>query len=477
MNTTETQKNKTTKELKKVKEFAQMENEINLFERKYSGYKYWHMLRFFCCEAAFSSRMNKDKQTKMQNKSKRNIFFYVKIICANIKTLIYYLFPKKCDILEFSISKLHNRFFTTLEFGKKTKTQLYRVDLASFEKQKFIPSLYLTLLSKIKPINQDKKEDDFFNELENEITKRFGQSFSATDMKITVINYVRKSNVYIKYFTRLLKKSKCKAILLTCYYTSTYFYLIEAAHKLNIPVIELQHGVINNHIEYWFEDTKRKYEYVPDYLLTFGNAHMQWIKLPDSEKSIAVGYPHQEQRLKELEDITTDEKMIVVYPKISNYFEKEISELADIITPKGYKVIVKMHPGEAKNYQIYYPVIAENKNIQIITDQTKDVYYWLKKGKFHVMASSTVGLEAMCFEHTNVIISLKSEHEQCQPLLDWNAAKCYQTVEELVDIILHSEKQYKIECKQLLWKNNSVENIKNTVRMIINGEKICENHI
>lgn len=466
-------------ELKKVKEFAQMEKELHLFDREYCGYKYWHMLRFYCCEAAFSQRMEKEKEISKIVNGKKRLRNYIKKILNNIKPIINYLFVPRCDILEFSISKLHNRFFTNLDFAPEYKTNLYRVDLTDSSdtensiRQYYIPWILFSLKNKIikKQIN-DEKENNFFIEIEKEIKLRFGQSYSAQDMKNTVINYIKCFDDYRNFFIRLIKKSHSKAILLTCYYSNIYFSLIHAAHDLNIPVIELQHGVINNHIEYWFEEQQKNYEYVPDYLLTFGTAHEQWIQIPLKEKCISVGYPHQEKRLGELENITTDEKMIIVYPKISNYFEKEISEFADRIVPKGYKVIIKMHPGESKNYQIYYPFFAENKNIEIVTEQKDDIYYWLKKGKFHIMASSTVGLEAMCFEHANVIISLKSEHKQCEPLLEWNTAKGYKDVDELEKLILHPVVQNKSKCRELLWKKNSVENIRNAVRMIINGESI-----
>lgn len=458
-----------TYEVKRVEDFARMERELNLFDRTYDQVKYWHMLRFACCEGMFNDRLERgDGSEKKDNKIKK-ICSAMNRALRDIKPLWNYLFPKRCDILMFSISKLHSRFFTSLELPAKYKTLLYRYSKVNGEKEECIynPAFFLSLKMRSERVHDDSAEKAFFVFLEQTIRERFGRSISADKMEQIVKSYIKRRKPSVAYYKRLFRKTRCKAILITCYYCGDHFFEIEAAKECKIPVIELQHGVVKNHIEYWFDDDTKEYEYVPDYFLLYGEAHKQWIKLPVQEKILMGGYTHQAKRLKEVQSIVTDDKLIVVYPKLSAVFEEEICKMADILTSKGYRIVVKMHPGEAVRYRTLYPLISSDKNVEIITDQSKDVYYWLKKGAHHVMASSTVGLEAMKIDTANVYISLHTEHAQTKPLLDWNVAVGYDTAEELVELITSPDKPDKKQIALSLWSENANDNIVNAIKEII----------
>lgn len=455
-------------ETKRVDLFAQLEKELNLFEREYCGVRYWHVLRFSACEAAFGVRTKREKRVKKTGRGK-----YVKVLGSLFKefgSLLGIICPKKCDVLMYAISALHERFFSSIELPNGVSGELYRLGTwksptGMSSRCHGVPSCFLGVVSRFNnhKQNQDSDEKSFLLDLERIFKERFGQSLSAEEMEKAIQKYIRDHDGYCRYYERMFRKTGCRLVLITCYYTG-HVYAIETAHKMGIPVVELQHGVINNHICYRYEDIENTGWYIPDYLLTYGEVHKEWIKLPLGEKAIAVGYAHQQKRLGEIAKIETDEKLIVVYPKLSVAFENEIDELAHKAAMRGYKVVLKVHPGQANGFDTYFPLLANNKDVEVVKDQSKDVYYWLKKGKFHVMASSTVGLEAMVVDNAEVFVSLHAEHEQVQPLLDWDAARGYETVDELLKMLESAPPLDKTLAKNRLWKENAVENIKAFLR-------------
>ncbi len=66
----------------------------------------------------------------------------------------------------------------------------------------------------------------------------------------------------------LIRKYKPEAIFVVCYYS--HFELIRAAKRNNVPIIELQHGLVSKgHRAYYFSKDYGK-EYLPDYFLSYG---------------------------------------------------------------------------------------------------------------------------------------------------------------------------------------------------------------
>ena len=83
------------------------------------------------------------------------------------------------------------------------------------------------------------------------------------------------------------------------------------------------------------------------------------------------------------------------------------------------------------------------------------------------MASTTVGLEAIAFDHCNVCIAEDVPHDQTQCLLDWGVARCFSTVDELKNLILNPLDLTTEEAKKArerLWSSNASTNMTNIFR-------------
>lgn len=454
--------------MKDVRGFTEFEKKERLFDREYAGIPYWQSLRFDVCESAFSDRIEKaaalNKEIKLHQKVKR-------LVCRGIKSIKSELALKKqapVDVIFFRHYEVSDQFYDYWELPKginairimraMSKGNVALPDTFYMEWPKVKSAVIYHIRKRLRLRAYDEEEFQFLKELEGRVISRFGKCMPAEQMHEQVQGYCHSKQSLQRYFGKLFDRLKPRAIVVVCYYSETYYAAYEEARKRGIRIIELQHGVINNHQEYWFEDQRGLNNLTPDYMLTFGRIHETWTKLLPDTTCVSVGFPFQEHELKRLTNCKTDEKTVIVYPQSTKLFERVISEFIDKAEPLGYKIIMKVHPGHSSNVETYYPLLSKKKNLEIITDQSKGIYYWLKQGKHHVMASTTVGLEAVAVEGSNICIALHVDHEQAQPLLDWGVARGFQTADELLELIRNPQ-EVDTSHKRELWEENASENI------------------
>ena len=467
---------------KDIKSFLELEKDLSLFERKYDGFYYWQFLRFHLCESLFGNRINLVKE---ENKKRKSFYrFVIETITAliiSLKEFLFLCFCKSVDMLLLKENSIKDKFFDSWKIPEEISSYSFRTVPYenTYEKNdhflewpRIRTKLHYELHNRLglfKAIN-DKKEKKFLVKLEKKLVEIYGQCISADEMEKMIQEMYVENKFYSKYFRWLFRMTKCKAVVVVVYYKSYLFSAYKVAKNNGIRVIELQHGVINNHEEYWFEDRRGINNYTPDYLLTYGDIHNSWIKLVNEKKPISIGYPYQEKCINKLKNLETDEKLIVIYPESDSVFENILDRFINIIVLFGYKVVMKIHPLQTKNVSLYYPVLSKNKNVKIITkDNSEGIYYWLKRAKHHIMASTTVGLEAVAFDHTNICICLNIPHDQTQCLLDWGIARGFSSEDELVDLIKNPiiyNSEFIDEIRTQLWKNDAINNVTDFFRVI-----------
>ena len=459
---------------KNIKKFACIEKELNLFERSYNGFFYWQHIRIQVCESLFGNRIENEK--KERNKRKRRIVNTIIEVCKGFIESIkldFHLFWGDANrkLLFFRGPTSSDKFLDTWNLPDNITVSNYRLvsclcdsNIGDYflEEPILLTAIEKRVRNIFKLIKKDTAERKFLDKLERRFRNDFGQTLSADDME-QYINYFKiMDKHYSRMYRRIFRYSKCKAIAFECYYSNALYPAQRIARESGIAIVELQHGVINNHEAYWFEDSRGINNYVPDFFLTFGEIHNKWIKLVNGAQPIAVGFPYQEQCIKEVQSVATNEKEIIIYPESDPHYEEILNEFIDKITPMGYHVYVKIHPLESTNVSIWYPLLVKNQYVEIVTDQSMGIYYWLKRAKHHIMASTTVGLEAVALNHPNVCIATNMPHEQVQCLLDWKIARGFSTVQQLIDLILDPiDLNNKIArtVREKLWKSNASANI------------------
>lgn len=459
------------KNIKDVKGFTKLEDELKLFDRVYKGFPYWATLRFSACESISGDLFSITNSLQLQRNGikKKALKFFYSYITA-IRDRISLMKKGKADLIIFRYGELSDRFFDTWELPKGKKA--INIRLIPYERglkkrdiYNEIPhykSMVKLFFRQIFPEKKDMSEGQFLVFLENKLKEQFGQSITATQMEKNILYNRAINGIYKKYYKRIYELVQPKAIVFECYYTDILYPAMEVAKEKGIKVIELQHGVVSNHESYWFDDQRGVNNCTPDFFLTFGNMHNSWIKLLSSTEIVTIGYPWQQKMLEEIQDVITEEKAVIIYPDTSQEFELIIDRFINNIANYGYEIYIKVHPSQAKDFHSFYPILSRNKNARIIKSQNKSIYYWLKYGKHHIMASTTVGLEAMAFGHANIYICQAVPHDQTRCLIDWKVAQGFFSAEELMKKILEKKeiniaKRKKIN--QQLWKPDAKKNM------------------
>lgn len=455
--------------------FVKLEEELSLFERNYNGFYYWQSIRFIVC--SYSLQGNYARQLFAPKNQKTFMHYFTTLFQMIIPVVIeaFRRVPKAELIFLRDVLLSDQKFFDSWDVPENIKLANYKLFYTerNGNDEHFLewPKLKTAITHKIRNLlhlnKKDQQEKNFLIDLEKRLIREFGQAMSAEEMESAILYCSNYDENYCKAFKKLFAKIECRAIAFEGYYLNSLLSAIRVAQEMGITTIEFQHGTIINHQEYWFEDRRGLHNYTPDYLLTFGEAHNSWIKLVEGHKAIAIGYPFQEKMVKAVEDIETNDKEIVIYPQSDSIFEETLNQFTNEITKLGYIVYVKIHPLEMNDVSSFYPLLSRNKNLQVITSQKEGVYYWLKKAKHHIMATTTVGLEAMIFDHSNVCIALNTHHDTAQCLLDWGTARGFSTAEELKELILNPidlTTESAKKARERLWRSNASNNMKNIFR-------------
>lgn len=453
--------------------FCQFEADENLFERTYNGVPYWQMLRFMVCEGAYSERIEHEDAVKRAGRKKQLRSLARNLPCAYIRSLIQFKKLKKCDVVCFLAAdqkKQLNRFFDywsmppdirALRVYEDVRVEMFRQNNYYAFVEPYCKGQASYYLKKIfGKIQIDQEEHVFLQELERKVRERFGRSVSAQRMEFEIVHWLETTDkAYERFFEKFFSKVDCKAIAVVCYYQNQLYSAYRVAKKRGIRVIEFQHGAISAHPQYWFEDQRGLNNYTPDYCLTFGAAHSTWTKMLPTTRVVAVGFPYQETQIDKWKNLQTEEKTVVIYPQALPEFEVVVAQFAEIMGERGYRIILKLHPSQAENYSLYYPLLSKNKELEVITNQDKGIYYWLKLARHHVVSNTTVGLEAVAMAHTNICVATNIPHAQTQPLLDWGVASSFTNAAELIELVENPPQRDTTKERSALWKPNGEKNI------------------
>lgn len=452
--------------------FSQFEAEENLFERRYNGVPYWQMLRFMVCEGAYSERIEQEDAVKKAGRKTRLRLLALKLPRAYINSCIQFKNLEKCDVLclgnierKNPVSKFFDYWRMPSDISVLRINERINTDMLDVRNQYNLIEPYCKgqvafhLKKLFGKLRIDEQEHIFLQELEKKIREQFGNAVSAQRMELEILHWLEIDKAHELFFKKFFDKISCKAMVVVCYYQHQLYSAYRVAHKKGIRIIEFQHGVISNHEEYWFEDQREINNYTPDYFLAFGEKHISWTKMLPHTKALAIGFPYQEVQIEKLKEMPTEENTVIVYPVPFPEMESVIDEFASLAVKKGYRVILKIHPSEAVSTEVYYPLLAKNPNVELVTSQAEGIYYWLKLGKHHVMADTTVGLEATMMEHANICIATHVPHMQTQPLLDWGVARGFTTADELMLLIEHPISNTCTDVRNGLWKAKAEQNM------------------
>lgn len=282
-----------------------------------------------------------------------------------------------------------------------------------------------------------------------------------------ILTLSQKIQIYYKYYENLLEILKPKVLFMDngCY-GGIYSLLIKIANLKGIVTAEFQHGNTNNNYAYNMSEKLINDEnlkmYFPKYFLTMGEHWKENIKLPCKIKTI--GNPYLYSRANELNTKKSD-KMKNNILVISDWLYKDmyvkfIEEFLKVDIEKKYNIILRLHPADDKNLNIYSE-LKEKYKIEI--SEISDVYDDIGRSDIIVGCYSTVMYECVPFNKRIFIIDNPRSRLYVDPKLGtWiaNGSSLFKCLEE--NRIKHIEENIEYYWDSN-WKNNYIDFIENIV--------------
>ena len=281
-----------------------------------------------------------------------------------------------------------------------------------------------------------------------------------------IVRYIAEQIVFykasIKTVKKIVKNVKPKVLLEVVSYSLDCMMFTEVCKKTDIPVIELQHGILTNHMAYNL-NTDKKVEQIPDKILLFSDywkKHMCWPG--PKENMISVGYPYFERQVKATKIIEEfkDKKNIIFISQgtIGKKLSKLARELAEKMDGEKYRILYKLHPGEYAIWQEQYPELKHN-NIVILYDNKYALYDCFASSTAQVGVYSTALYEGLGFGLSTYIYEMdiaKNMRDLCQS----GYAKYVKDAEELCSY-MEQENIRKVE--EDFWKSEALEHMTSVV--------------
>jgi hypothetical protein len=239
--------------------------------------------------------------------------------------------------------------------------------------------------------------------------------------------------------------------------------LIEVAKALEIPVVELQHGIIDGeNAGYNFPDDV-EVGLFPDWILTFGEFWASQAKFPvDRERILSTGFPWLETRAAEFSDIETQDQLLFIS---QGPVGAELSRFAVDCAHDhriDYDVVYKLHPGEVGRWRDAYPWLVESK-VQVIGQEPTPLYELFSRSHGQVGVGSTAIYEGLYFGLNTYVFETEGA-EALKPLVEAGVAVPIDSVDELVRHL--QQEGTKLE-PGIYFADNGIENQKSVVNYIM----------
>lgn len=355
---------------------------------------------------------------------------YIDELCQNIKS--------RYAILE--------RDFKYSHHTGKLFEQTYYYDLISF------PSL---LYSKIGSRNVDL--DSFVVNLNNMIESEYGVTIKALTKIVRSRFYLFK--VSKKLNEVLLNRINPKKIILYNSYNVFSQSLISAAKKRKIPTYELQHGTIGKSHSAYNYPPNTLLDTFPDYLLTWGEYHTKGASIPLAKQNIiVVGFPYLESQILNNKH-TINEKCIIIISQRRVDIATYALEIA--MKLKDYRIIFKAHPTEYHCAKDTYTDLAMLSNVQLLVDDSPNLYNLFSKSKYVLGVNSTALIEAKSFNCNVIIMDLPGSDFYFNTDDDMSLRKC--NPNQFISLLENEKCNQEDIDGTLFFKKRAIENIKDVL--------------
>ena len=315
-----------------------------------------------------------------------------------------------------------------LGYGCKTLIGGYKVETPLYNSGEFFQySLdWIFILNKLKGIFKKDGELKYnLDDYESFLSFLKQKGIYSNDLELkNLLRQIYRIKSIERYFIKILKKLKPKAVFILCYYSTYGFGMILACKKLDIPIIDIQHGVQGDyHYAYgsYKKVPEKGYNLHPDIFYVWSDAEknslLKWVTKntkifvggnnfldmwKDNSNEIVKKYIYM---LREKYSLNKYSKVILytVDPQEKNN-EKVIKAIQE--SPSDWFWFVRVHPKEVDMLEYTKEKIGDVECGWAINDiHTLPIYSLLKVSDVHVTHRSSTIIEAADFGIKSIVTS------------------------------------------------------------------------
>lgn len=390
-----------------IDKFLQFEEKNNLFELKIVGTLLWPIIRFRVYSLLYqyinNTQLNHPKKSKYQSFFLILKSFYISIVKSPFflhhKNTIIFNHPRKirnkngffeCKYTEYLTNSDSYVFETPFQDKHFTPTQtpnLYYLDL--------ILSIgrINSILSKFRYIKKEDRRKIY--SLQQIIFKEF--KVIIPNFRKLIIQLLFKHKAILVLANIVLKRIRPRQIILAVAYSDINMPFVEQAKKMEIKVIEQQHGIMGQtHIAYNFLK-KQDFNWFPDEIWVWNKFWAESTRFPISEECIKVkNFPFLD-KFKKNHIVKGDhlkQILIVSQGPYSDILIDLTLKLNNNINRKEYQIAFKPHPSELGANSKNIKLLLE-QNIPVLTDN--NIYSIFNESTCQIGVNSTALFEGIEF--------------------------------------------------------------------------------
>lgn len=462
----------------------EIEAENQLFELKVNDVYLWQYVRYVCLtkileEITGVETVNRTGRALQYNKKKKRGLW------ERLKRQQFLVFPK--DILVINHPRrvkdgkyykcfVTDRILENIKYSYYVYESEYYGEHVGPTKTRNLKYIDTKIFERFLNLDEERYSQDI-RVFSKKIVNTFEQNCHinmSTQLKKDILWYVSETYINVccyKIWARtILKLVHPKTVLLTVGYSPLVQCIISEAKKSGIPTIELQHGRIGNtHIAYNYLYSG-EIETFADYMFVYGDYEKEIPRYPiDDSHVIAVGYPELEEKAKYYANVKKRKgKRVITFisgPGDGIIVSKYAIELRQNPRFKDMKMIYKLHPSEYECWHKWYPHLI-GSGLEIVKDNTHDIYYYIGHSDYVVGISSTVLFEATEFD-TRIFIIKAQDYRKSEILYKNKLASLIDNIDELIIEINQETVEQNTTKVNGYFKKNAVRNIQRQLNKII----------
>ncbi len=401
-----------------IEQVCKIENQNDFYSVEVDGHKIWPIFRFFIIEKIFEKMENKishpDLKINYFNFNNGlsllyNSFFkfnYKKN--KNISHLFYFCLRKRKNengyyspLIDSVIDEIGSDDYLLIE---RSMPNLGHINNFKDRNIIFSDQIELYRFLGLLKYKKSKKCDNWYNQIYKllEILEhQINIDVEIPELRSRVVHTLATFFIAGKRINNVLKYLKPKYLIIGPHYELNTMMLVFTCHKLNIKVVELQHGYIGpTHWGYNYNFDYEKYKmYFPNKILVFGEFWKNSVNFPNKENIlIPTGFPEFDENGKKLTIDSSSKKVLFISESNGkNNLSSLCCKLSKHKKFESYTILYKMHPNECRIWKEMYPELVGLNNVKVIDSSDKNVYEYFAQSILVVGTESTVLYESIGF--------------------------------------------------------------------------------